>query len=152
DERARRRLHTTFDSGDPQLLRHFQELAADHLEVIAGDKGETNLGLDQGTWQRLAETVDLIVDPAAVVNHALPYRQLFDPNVVGTAELIRLALTAKMKPYVFVSTADVGRQIEPSVFTEDADIRAISPIRTIDSGYVSSKWAGEVLLREANDL
>ncbi len=152
DERARRRLHTTFDSGDPQLLRHFQELAADHLEVIAGDKGETNLGLDQGTWQRLAETVDLIVDPAAVVNHVLPYGQLFGPNVRGTAELIRIALTAKIKPYAFVSTADVGRQIEPSVFSEDADIRTISPTRTIDSGYVSSKWAGEVLLREANDL
>jgi glycopeptidolipid biosynthesis protein len=152
DEQARRRLHTTFDSGDPELLRHFQELAADHLEVIAGDKGETNLGLAQGTWQRLAETVDLIVDPAAVVNHVLPYAQLFGPNVRGTAELIRIALTAKIKPYAFVSTADVGRQIEPSVFTEDADIRTISPTRTIDGGYVSSKWAGEVLLREANDL
>nr|WP_264045064.1 non-ribosomal peptide synthetase [Mycobacterium paraffinicum] len=150
-ERARRRLRDAFDSGDPELLRHFQELAADHLEVIAGDKGETNLGLDHETWQRLAETVDLIVDSAAVVNHVLPYSQLFGPNVVGTAELIRIALTAKIKPYAFVSTADVGRQIEASVFTEDADIRAISPIRTSDSGYVRSKWAGEVLLREAND-
>ena len=68
DEDARRRLDKTFDSGDPELLRHFQELAADHLEVIAGDKGEANLGLDQQTWQRLADTVDLIVDPAALVN------------------------------------------------------------------------------------
>ncbi|MCV7396004.1 SDR family oxidoreductase [Mycobacterium paraseoulense] len=55
DEDARRRLHQTFDSGDPELLRHFEELA-DHLEVIAGDKGEANLGLDPQTWQRLAET------------------------------------------------------------------------------------------------
>jgi thioester reductase-like protein len=151
-EEARHRLHNTFDRGDPQLLRHFQELAADRLEVIAGDKGETNLGLDQETWQRLADTVDLIVDPAAVVNHVLPYSQLFGPNVVGTAELIRIALTAKIKPYAYVSTGSVGRQIEPSAFTEDADIRIISPTRTIDSGYPNSKWAGEVLLREANDL
>jgi thioester reductase-like protein len=152
DEEARRRLDKTFDSGDPTLLRHFQELAADHLEVIAGDKGETNLGLDQQTWQRLADTVDLIVDPAAVVNHVLPYRQLFGPNVVGTAELIRLALTTRIKPYAHVSTGSVGEQIEPSAFTEDADIRVISPTRTIDNGYANSKWAGEVLLREANDL
>ena len=153
DEDARRRLDKTFDSGDPQLLRHFQELAADHLEVIAGDKGEANLGLDQQTWQRLADTVDLIVDPAALVNHVLPYSELFGPNVVGTAELIRIALTTKIKPYAYVSTADVGDQIEPSAFTEDADIRVISPTRTIDvHGYGNSKWAGEVLLREANDL
>ena len=156
DEDARRRLDKTFDSGDPQLLRHFQELAADHLEVIAGDKGEANLGLDQQTWQRLADTVDLIVDPAALVNDVLPYSELFGPNVVGTAELIRIALTTKIKPYTYVSTVNVGDQIEPSAFTEDADIRVISPTRTIDdsyaNGYGNSKWAGEVLLREANDL
>ena len=156
DEDARRRLDKTFDSGDPKLLRHFQELAADHLEVIAGDKGEANLGLDQQTWQRLADTVDLIVDPAALVNGVLPYSELFGPNVVGTAELIRIALTTKLKPYTYVSTANVGDQIEPSAFTEDADIRVISPTRTIDdryaNGYGNSKWAGEVLLREANDL
>ena len=156
DEDARRRLDKTFDSGDPELLRHFQELAADHLEVIAGDKGEANLGLDQQTWQRLADTVDLIVDSAALVNGVLPYSELFGANVVGTAELIRFALTTKLKPYTYVSTADVRHQIEPSAFTEDADIRVISPTRTIDgsyaNGYGNSKWAGEVLLREANDL
>ncbi len=95
---ARERLDKTFDSGDPELLRHYRELAADHLEVIAGDKGEANLGLDQQTWQRLADTVDLIVDPAALVNHVLPYSELFGPNAVGTAELIRIALTTRRKP------------------------------------------------------
>jgi amino acid adenylation domain-containing protein/thioester reductase-like protein/non-ribosomal peptide synthase protein (TIGR01720 family) len=156
DEDARARLDKTFDSGDPGLLLHFQELAADHLEVIAGDKGEANLGLDQQTWQRLADTVDLIVDPAALVNAVFPYSELFGPNVVGTAELIRIALTTKLKPYSYVSTADVRTQIDASAFTEDADIRVISPTRTIDdnygNGYANSKWAGEVLLREANDL
>ena len=47
-------------------------------------------------------------------------------------------------------------QIEPSAFTEDADIRVISPTRVIGdsyaNGYANSKWAGEVLLREAHDL
>src|SRR6185295_17587975 len=71
------------------------------------DKGEANLGLDHATWQRLADTVDLIVDPAALVNHVLPYSQLFGPNVVGTAELIRIALTTKLKPYTYVSTVGV---------------------------------------------
>jgi amino acid adenylation domain-containing protein/thioester reductase-like protein len=156
DEDARRRLDKTFDSGDPELLAHFQELAADHLEVLAGDKGQPSLGLDAQTWQRLADTVDLIVDSAAVVSGVLPYSELFGPNVVGTAELIRIALTTKLKPYAYVSTANVGDQIESSAFTEDADIRVISPTRTVDgglaNGYGNSKWAGEVLLREANDL
>jgi thioester reductase-like protein len=154
---ARRRLEDTFGAshseGDPELLRRFHELAAEHLEVIAGDKGQLNLGLAPETWQRLADTVDLIVDSAAVVNAVLPYSSFFGPNVVGTAELIRIALTSRLKRYSYVSTADVGRQVERSAFTEDADIRIISPTRVVDGGgYGTSKWAGEVLLREANDL
>jgi fatty acid CoA ligase FadD9 len=156
NEDARRRLDQTFDSGDPKLLRHYRELAAKHSEVIAGDKGMANLGLDSATWQRLADTVDLIVDPAALVNHVLPYSQLFGPNVLGTAELVRIALTTKLKPFIYVSTIGVGDQIAQSAFTEDADIRAISASRKINAsyanGYTNSKWAGEVLLREANDL
>ncbi len=156
DEDARRRLERTFDSGDADLLRHFQELAADRLQVVAGDKGEADLGLDAHTWQRLADNVDLIIDSAAFVNGVLPYSELFGPNVVGTAELIRFALSTKLKPFAFVSTSDVGRQIEPSLFVEDADIREISATRSVDgsyaNGYGNSKWAGEVLLREAHDL
>jgi glycopeptidolipid biosynthesis protein len=91
-----------------------------------------------------------------LVNAVLPYSELFEPNVVGTGELIRLALTSRLKPYAYVSTADVGRQVDPAAFTEDADIRVVSPTRVIDAtlanGYGNSKWAGEVLLREAHDL
>ena len=156
DAEARARLDNTFDSGDPKLPAHYRRLAADHLEVIAGDKGEANLGLDQQTWQRLADTVDLIVDPAALVNHVLPYSELFGPNALGTAELLRIALTTRQKPYTYVSTIGVGDQIAPAKFVEDGDIREISPTRQINdsyaNGYGNSKWAGEVLLREANDL
>jgi fatty acid CoA ligase FadD9 len=155
DAAARARLDATFDSGDPKLLEHYRSMAAEHLEVLAGDKGEANLGLDDATWQRLADTVDLIVDPAALVNHVLPYSQLFGPNALGTAELIRIALTTKKKPFVYLSTIGVGDGIEPGKFTEHADIRIVSATRTIDesyaNGYGNSKWAGEVLLREANE-
>jgi fatty acid CoA ligase FadD9 len=75
--------------------------------------------------------------------------------VVGTAELIRLALTTKMKPYTYVSTGGIADQIGSSAFIEEADIRQICPTRKLDdsyaNGYGTSKWAGEVLLREAHD-
>ncbi|MBB3600408.1 fatty acid CoA ligase FadD9 [Mycolicibacterium sp. BK556] len=156
DAAARARLDAIFDCGDPELLCHYRELAADHLQVLAGDKAEPNLGLDEATWQGLADSVDLIVDPAALVNHLLPYSELFGPNVAGTAELIRLAITAKIKQFAFVSTIGVIVGINPDEFTEDADMRVISPSRDVNdiyaNGYGNSKWAAEVLLREANDL
>ncbi|OBB59891.1 oxidoreductase [Mycobacterium sp. 852013-51886_SCH5428379] len=155
DAAARQRLDDTFDSGDPKLLEHYRRLS-EFLEVLAGDKGDADLGLPQPVWRSLAETVDLIVDPAALVNHVLPYRQLFGPNALGTAELIRLALTAKLKPFTYVSTIGVGAGVAPGRFIEDGDVREISPTRAVDdsyaNGYGNSKWAGEVLLREAHDL
>lgn len=155
DAAARARLDAVFDSGDPELLDRYRELT-DHLRVVAGDKAEVNLGLDEKTWQSLSRTVDLIVDSAALVNHLLPYGELFGPNVAGTAELIRIAITAKLKQFAYVSTIGVMVGVDPAEFTEDADIRVISPSRRVDdsytNGYGNSKWAGEVLLREAHDL
>lgn len=152
---ARRRLEETFDTGDEYLLRHYRELAANHLEVLAGDLGEFRLGLGEDTWRRLVDEVDAIVHPGALVNHMLPYDQLFGPNVVGTAELIRLAITGRIKPFTNLSTIAVSQQIEPERFDEATDIRAVSPVRRCHDGYANgygnSKWAGEVLLREAND-
>ncbi len=50
DAAARARLDATFDSGDPEAARSTTgDLAAEHLEVLAGDKGEPNLGLDAAT-------------------------------------------------------------------------------------------------------
>jgi len=155
-EEARARLEKAFDSGDPELLSRFRELAATHLEVLPGDIGDQDLGVDATTWTRLADSVDLIVHPAALVNHVLPYDQLFGPNVVGTAELIRLAITTRLKPFTYLSTIAVAMTLPPGQFEEDSDIRRISPIRPINNdyanGYANSKWAGEVLLRQANDL
>ncbi|MFL0181627.1 carboxylic acid reductase [Mycobacterium sp. SMC-15] len=156
DAHARARLDAIFDGADDKLLARYTELAAKHLEVLAGDKSAANLGLEQEVWRRLSDTVDVIVDSAALVNHMLPYSELFAPNALGTAELIRLALTSKIKPFSYVSTIGVGDQVAPGTFTEDADARLMSPVRAINdsyaNGYGTSKWAGEVLLREANDL
>lgn len=152
---ARERIETAL-GGDEELTQHFKALADRHLEVLAGDIGEPDLGLDEATWRRLAGSVDMIVHPAALVNHLLPYTQLFGPNVVGTAELIRLAITTKLKPFSYISTVAAAVLGEDKVVDEDADIRVASPSRPIDnsyaSGYATSKWAGEVLMREAHDL
>jgi fatty acid CoA ligase FadD9 len=151
---ARERLTEAFGSADPELVERFERLAAGHLEVVAGDVSEPRLGLDEATWSRLARTVDLIVHAAALVNHLLPYEQLFGPNVAGTAELIRLALTARVKRFAYVSTVAVIAT-QCAAVDEDADIRVASPVRVLDqryaSGYAASKWAGEVLLRAAHD-
>ncbi|WP_435245540.1 carboxylic acid reductase [Streptomyces sp. NRRL F-5630] len=153
-EAARARLDAAFDSGDPALVERYRKAAARHLQVLAGDMGEPRLGLDEETWQRLARTVDLIVHPAALVNHVLPYEQLFGPNVLGTAELIRLAVTSRVKQFTYLSTVAVVFGNDAAA-EESADIRTACATRDLDGdyadGYAASKWAGEVLLREAHE-
>ncbi|GAB16989.1 putative fatty-acid--CoA ligase [Gordonia effusa NBRC 100432] len=153
DDAARARLDAAFDSSD--LWSEYQRLAKDHLRVLAGDKDSDHLALTPDVWDELAKSVDLIIDPAALVNHVLPYRELFGPNVSGTAELIRLAVTTTRKPYVYISTVGVGDQVAPGSFTEDPDIREMSSVREINdtyaNGYGNSKWAGEVLLAQAHE-
>lgn len=153
DTTAASRLAAAFDSGDAQLTERFASLSAGRLEVLAGDIAEPDLGLDPATWQRLADTVDLIVHPAALVNHVLPYQQLFGPNVVGTAELIRLSLTSRIKPFGYVSSVAVLGGA--AGIGEDDDVRASCPAWRLDdsyaNGYAVSKWAGEILLREAHE-
>ena len=104
-------------------------------------------------WEELSRRVDRVVHPAALVNHALPYEHLFGPNVVGTAEVIRLALTDHIKPVTYLSTVAVAVGVDD--FHENGDIRVDSPQRAVDesyaNGYGNSKWAGEVLLRNAFD-
>ncbi|MFC8824602.1 carboxylic acid reductase [Streptomyces sp. NPDC057137] len=153
---AGQRLADAFGSDDPELARAYRELAAEHLEVLAGDIAEPRLGLDEATWERLTGEVDLIVHAGALVNHVLPYRHLFDANVLGTAELIRLSLTGRLKPFTYISSVAVSRSRKGQPLDEDADVRAALPVQPVDDGYAggytTSKWAGEVLLREAHDL
>ena len=151
---ARARLEAVF-AGDARLHDKF-ERAAHRLEVVAGDRSLRQFGLDDDAWAGLAADVDLIVDAGALVNHVLPYEEMFAANVVGTAEVITLALTTKRKQYAYVSTTGIGEGVAHADFTEDADIRDICPSRPVDdsyaNGYTNAKWADEVLLRGVNEL
>ncbi|MFD3357523.1 carboxylic acid reductase [Streptomyces fradiae] len=156
-EAARRRLDAAFDSGDPELRRAYETLAEGRLEVVAGDMAAPGLGLDEAVWERLADEVDLVVHAGALVNHVLPYPELFEANVVGTAELIRLALTRRLKPFTYISSVAVATSLPGgAALDEDSDVRDALPVQPVDGGYAggyaASKWAGEVLLREAHDL
>lgn len=151
------RLEAVFDQGDADLLARFRELSAKHLEVLCGDLSQPLLGLGRAQFDKLAAEVDQIVHPAALVNHRLVYQNLFEPNVVGTAELIRLALTKRLKRFDYVSTVGVPSMIAGLLTSPEAtDVRAASGDVPVTDGYASgygaSKWAGEVLLREAHAL
>jgi fatty acid CoA ligase FadD9 len=149
---AKRRLDDVFEGVDAELEKHYHALAARHLEVLAGDVADPGFGLDDAAWDRLAAEVDRIVHPAALVNHMLSYEHLFGPNVFGTAELIRLALTTRQKRFDFVSSAAVTLLVDTSNGNNE-DSPLLPSVTLGDNyaaGYGASKWADEVLLLDTH--
>ncbi|WP_216916496.1 carboxylic acid reductase [Nocardia noduli] len=150
------RLRRVYAS-DPELLARFDRLAARVLRVVPGDISEARLGLSRREWDRLASEVDLIVHAGALVNHVLGYRDMFEANVVGTAELIGLATTGRRKAFTFLSSVAVAANFptDRGAIDEISDIRTALGSIPLDSsygsGYAASKWAGEVLLHDARE-
>ncbi len=154
---ARSRIIEAIGEEDRDLASLFGELAHAHLEVIAADLSAPRLGLDEATFARLSRETDRIVHVAALVNHRLAYRNLFEPNVLGAAELVRLALTGRIKRFDYVSTVAVTHLSKAITGApEKADVRqTVSRVSIAGDryavGYGASKWAGEVILRNASD-
>lgn len=148
---ARARLDEAY-TGDPQLEARYGELARDHLDVFAADVGEERMGLNGDDYQRLVEDVDRVVHVAALVNHRFSYANLFGANVLGTAEIIRFALTERKKSIDFVSTVAVYPLLDTrNICGEDSPLLdCITLSDDYASGYGASKWAGEQLLRQAS--
>lgn len=156
DAIAFERLASTYRT-DPALAARFAEAAGNgRLSVLSGDLMKPRFGLSDDAYGRLAKDVDLVVHNGALVNHALGYAQLFEPNVLGTVEVIRLALAGRAKSVAYVSTIGVlgGLQRSEPV-REDEDIRTLFIERPTEGGYAAgysgTKWASELLLRDANE-
>lgn len=154
DSGARERLRSTFAT-DPDLAARFAELYEQgRITVLAGDLLRPGLGLSDASLGAVTEEADAIVHAGALVNHALGYDDLFEPNVLGTLEVARLALRGRRKRVCFVSSVGIaeGRGDAHSV-REDETARMLWPERERHErapgyGYASTKWAGELLLTD----
>lgn len=153
DQAARLRLDKAFQGEDANMEALYNQLAAQHLEVLAGDIAEVNFGLSDTNFQRLATEVDRICHPAALVNHRFEYKHLFGPNVIGTAEIIRLAITHHKKPIDFISSVAVERYLDTSQINNESSplLPKVKLTGHYAAGYGISKWGAEHLLKNANE-
>lgn len=151
NDAAKRRLDEAFKGGDPAFEQAYRVLADKYLEVLAGDVADQYLGLSETDFERLSSEVDLIVHSAALVMHRMGYEHLFGPNVVGTAEIVRLAVTKRLKPIDFISTVAVKPYIDTSESSDESAplLKSVPLAESYAAGYGLSKWAAEQLLHSA---
>jgi nonribosomal peptide synthetase DhbF len=133
-----------------QMHGFFDEHLSDRIVVIPGDLSQPRLGLSEKQFERVSEEVDVIYHSAAVVNAIYPYDALKPVNVVGTLEVLRMAVTARLKPFHFISTLSVTEPDPPGkgpwVIREEDPL---PPWEHLHSGYEQSKWVAEKLVTQA---
>jgi thioester reductase-like protein len=116
------------------------------VRVVCGDLAEPQLGIGEVAFQRLAESVDAIVHNGALVNYVRTYDALRPANVLGTHELLRLAMTAHRKTFHLVSSTFIyGWSVKPVVGESDMN----AEMNALDFGYSQTKWVGEQLALNA---
>ena len=152
DAAARARLLKVFDGSD-QALRAMLAPHLPYLTVRAGDLLQPRLGLSETNFAHLCDQVDVVVHNGALVNHALSYAQLYEPNVLGTAEAMRMAMGGRNKVFVFLSTIGIYAGLDGG--DEQTPAAHLWPTRAMHGteawGYATSKWAGEVLCGKLRD-
>jgi thioester reductase-like protein len=116
------------------------------VRVICGDLAVPDLGIGGPAFQQLAEGVDAIVHNGAMVNYVRTYDALRPANVIGTRELLRLALTDHRKAFHLISSTFIYGWNTKSMLQE-SDVNA--EMTGLDFGYSQTKWVAEQLVLAA---
>lgn len=118
--------------------------------TVLGDITKENLGLEEELYNKLANTIDMVVHIAAKITLHGFYEEVKEVNVDGTRNMIDFALRTKQKYFIHTSTiAVMGDRIRKncSPFTEK-DFNLGQEFE--DMGYEQSKFEAEQMVRSSS--
>jgi L-aminoadipate-semialdehyde dehydrogenase len=129
------------------------------LETLTGDLEKPDFGLSPDTWNKLADSVDVVIHNGALVHWVLPYSRLRGPNVSSTMTALAMCAVGKPKQFGLVSSTSVldadyfVKLSETSLAQGGHGVPEADDLegarKSLGTGYGQSKWAAEYLTREA---
>ncbi|KAK6953168.1 hypothetical protein Daesc_005468 [Daldinia eschscholtzii] len=129
------------------------------LSTVVGDLSKPQLGIDDSTWKKLSEEVDVVIHNGATVHWIRKYQDMMASNVLSTIDAMRLCNEDKAKVFCFVSSTSVLdtdhyiKLSEEQTRTGEGAIMESDDLngsRTgLGTGYGQTKWVSEQLVREA---
>jgi L-aminoadipate-semialdehyde dehydrogenase len=133
----------------------WQDGWGDRLETLTGDLEKPDFGLSPDTWNKLADSVDVVIHNGALVHWVLPYSRLRGPNVSSTMTALSICAVGKPKYFGLVSSTSVLdadyfvklSASNPSGVPEADDLEGAR--KGLGTGYGQSKWSAEYLTRQA---
>jgi amino acid adenylation domain-containing protein/thioester reductase-like protein len=106
------------------------------LKPVVGDMEKPLLGLENDTFDQLADHVDAICHSSALVDWMRPLEDYVKPNIVSTHEVIRLASQGRVKTVHVISTVATLPKYFGHEISEDER----------EYGYATSKWTSEQMV------
>jgi nucleoside-diphosphate-sugar epimerase len=91
--------------GDIRILTR-QDIRSSGIEVVRGDI------TDIVSVRKAVDGVDLVYHNAALVEHFVPYEELYKVNVIGTRNIVEAAIKEGVKKIVYTSTVAVTDKVK----------------------------------------
>ncbi|KAL8776458.1 MAG: hypothetical protein Q9194_003134 [Teloschistes cf. exilis] len=115
------------------------------IDIWQGDLTEPRLGLSEENLHRFHRTIDAIIHNGATVHYSRDYDALKASNLQSTRELLKIAAaTPSISAFVYVSGGRSPSAVELSESDDASEAQG-------DSGYASSKFVAEYLVRRFMD-
>lgn len=119
----------------------------ERVHVIVGDLGKPRLGMTEEQFMQVGLDVDILVHNGAIVSFLQSYQNMFDANVEGTTEILKLSVVKgrKYPAHIhYVSTMSVLEATKPKkgpVKYPESISAQLGPDLAI--GYSQTKWVAE---------
>ncbi len=120
---------------------------SDRIVPVNGDLTQRQFGLEDGEFNRLAESIDLIFHCAASVNYVYNYEASKPHTVGGTEEVLKFACHARTKPVIYVSSNGIFPGGDATPYLENREIGGWA--NRMEGGYNQAKWVAEMLVWSA---
>ncbi|RMJ28823.1 Male sterility protein [Aspergillus sp. HF37] len=129
------------------------ELIEKKVLIVEGDITQRHLGLADTDYQWLVNWTPAVFHAAAKVNWCEPYSTHFEPNVLGTKNMLRVAVDGRRKTFHYLSSIDVwgvtGFVLGTEAVSEDGPLKVHLASLPFDTGYAQSQWVADEMVRKA---
>ncbi|KAF7509614.1 hypothetical protein GJ744_007652 [Endocarpon pusillum] len=124
---------------------------ASKLVAVCGNLRDKTFGLGEEAFLKLGQCISAIFHLAARVDYVQPYLTHRPANVIGTLNVIRLAVAGRLKPIHYSSSVScygpTGLVNNLDVVMEDEALDLHLSSLPYDNGYAQSQWVTEQMLR-----
>lgn len=145
EEDAKRRIQNALEA-----RKLWQQGRSSRITAVPGDLELPRFGLSARQFDALANKMEVVYHCAARINLLYPYSALKDVNVVGTQEVLRLAVSHRTKPVHHISSLSVFSLASSATDVVPEDAR-LDSAEGLHGGYAQSKWVADRMVTSAGE-